>query len=391
MRGKSEPQNLEILVGWLPAQVGGSLAHGSKALVSSVLYADRITVLCPQSDDALEMDDYFELKEAVPGAVEFLALDSGYLRCDADGEPIARDDGNYFYDPIDVGVWQSVAETLEEQAGTAITEGRQPEAIFALASLFFLDEWGAYEHSPAKDAIARFKSTNRNSLEEAALFLAEHRAAVSNAVVPQLLLGVFLDRTRRTSHALLDDVRGALGEPALADLGREIDLWARVRSTEAAFATTVLRRLPSPAELPWDVVADVRSTLQAPLQRFRGAMARLAPGTTPPYEKDHAGHVEHLWRTEILPALDELEELVRETSLRSVFFADVAGDLKAYAGPAIGLATALGSDIPALVSAAIAAVTPAVSTIAAHDERQRAVDKHEFLFLREVRKRATAP
>lgn len=376
-----------IVVGWLPGEPGGSLVRASPALAPSVLYADRVTVICPHSDDALEMEDYFDLSGAAPGVVDFLALDSGYARRDETGKPPGTSDGSHVNEPLDIHVWQSLTEEFEEDAQLAIAEGRLHDAVFSIASLLFLADWGAYRFSQSSEAVDRLGKVTPKVVPTAARFLDEHRDEVRDEIVPRLLIGVFLNHTRRPIYALLDDVRGALASPTVAETGREMDMWARVRSSEAALATAVLRKLPSPADKPWDVIADVRSSLHGPLRRFRTAMARLSPQLTPPFHEDHVGHVEHVWRTEVVPALDELDELVRESSLRSVFFSKVAGDLKAYAGPVIGLATALESALPTLASAAIAAATPAVATIAKFEENRRAVDRHEFLFLREVRER----
>jgi hypothetical protein len=50
-----------------------------------------------------------------------------------------------------------------------------------------------------------------------------------------------------------------------------------------------------------------------------------------PLEEDFDAYAEHVWRTRVAPALNELDELIREASLRSVFFGDVLGDLSSYA------------------------------------------------------------
>lgn len=74
----TQRDKLHVVVGWLPRSPGGSLAQEAKALAPAVLYGDSVTVICPQSDDALETQDYFDLRDAVPGAVKFDALDSRY-------------------------------------------------------------------------------------------------------------------------------------------------------------------------------------------------------------------------------------------------------------------------------------------------------------------------
>jgi hypothetical protein len=141
---------------------------------------------------------------------------------------------------------------------------------------------------------------------------------------------------------------------------------------------------------PWDVVADIRMHLQPSLRRFRAAMSEISTAAEAhPLEEDFDAYAEHVWRSRIAPALNELDELVREASLRSVFLGDVLGDLSSYAGPVIGIGAALSQALPALASAAIAAASPTASTLAHWREKRRALRRHDFLFLREAEMRLT--
>ena len=130
--------------------------------------------------------------------------------------------------------------------------------------------------------------------------------------------------------------------------------------------------------------------LRPSLRRFRAAMSEISTAAEAhPLEEDFDAYAEHVWRSRIAPALNELDELVREASLRNVFFGDVLGDLSSYAGPVIGIGAALNDALPALASAAIAAASPAVSTLAHWREKRRALRRHDFLFLREAGMRLT--
>ena len=52
----------------------------------AVLYGDRVRLLCPMSDDAVEMGEYRLMNEFFGGQVELNALDSWYAQQDARGD-----------------------------------------------------------------------------------------------------------------------------------------------------------------------------------------------------------------------------------------------------------------------------------------------------------------
>lgn len=140
-----EPPRLEVVVGWLPGDPERSLSAGSRSLAPAVLYADRVQVICPQSDDALEMQDYRDLREAVPGAVEFMALDTMYPRLDASGKPVKIRDGGR-QEPLAPEVWSELVHTYVRRAREA---GSADDRIASIARAAVLLEWGG----PGEDAI----------------------------------------------------------------------------------------------------------------------------------------------------------------------------------------------------------------------------------------------
>lgn len=372
---------LELVVGWLPGSPRGSLTDGARSLMPALLYADGVVVVCPMSDNALEMDDYCELRDALPGAVDFRALDSGYALMDQQGQPVTDEDGNYVFGPLDPDVWRDLAGQYTAQAREALSAGGRGEAIDALAHLFALENFSFDPATTIADELTL--------ADDALVRAARERSWAGRS---QLMADCLLRVTARLAtqpgrYALVDDPAGALHGAAGAEPAQRGDRWTRARGTEVALSVAVLRRrLPTPLPTePWDSVADVRSRLQAPLRRFRAAMATIATAAeSHPLDEDFDGYVEHVWRTRIAPALDELDELAREASLRSVFFEDVLGDLKTYAGPVLGLWTAASDTVPALMSASLAAAPPALSTFAHLRAKRRTLRKHDFLFVREA-------
>lgn len=385
MLNRSIDDELELVVGWLPAGPGGSLSSGARSLMPALLYADKVTVICPQSDDALEMSDYFELDCALPKTVTFEALDSAYLRLDAQGRPETRDSGQPVYDPYAPRVFQQLADKYASQAQERLAAGRREDAMRSVARLMALTG-GAYEFDLEATLAAKLPGLDQ-------VVVAGARAmhpTVRKEVVAEWLLGAYTDAAMQPRrYALLDDPSGVLRRDALEAAAGRIGGWSEVRSVEVSLSAAILRRLPSPgAAETWDAVADVRRHLNISLRRFRGAMAELSVAAeSHPLDEEFEGYTEHVWRTRVTPALDELEQLVREASLRSVFFNDALGDLSVYAGPLIGIGTAVSHALPTLASAAIAGASPVASTFSHRGERRRSLRKHDFLFLHEAARR----
>jgi hypothetical protein len=145
----SSPSNsLELLVAWMPDQRAWRLAEDARVLTASLIYADRATVLCPQSDDLLELQDYFDVGQHLPGSLEYHALDSMYARLDDSGEPVEDDQGRYIYEPLYPESRFRLAELYVRQAEAAL-ENHDAEAIAQwLAKLIKLQREDVIEQIP---------------------------------------------------------------------------------------------------------------------------------------------------------------------------------------------------------------------------------------------------
>jgi hypothetical protein len=382
MTARMTNDQLTLVVGWLPgAHPRGSLASGARSLIPAVLYADKVSVICPESDDALEMSDYFTLKNALPRTVDFLALDSAYARYDENGEPVGSG-------PLEPDVFGELFEQYIHDVEDTLRNGDEEGSIHRLAQAPALLTWHVIQYDV--ESILREYIPNLSPRIVRAAVGAQYEA--TKEAIRDYLLAVYTKRALQPhSYALLDDSERALNQHMRDEAAEQIRGWAAVRSREASLSATVLRRLPSPnATEPWDVIADVRMHLQPSLRRFRAAMSEISTAAEAhPLEEDFDAYAEHVWRSRIALALNELDELVREASLRSVFFGDVLGNLSSYAGPVIGIGAALSQALPALASAAIAAASPTASTLAHWREKRRALRRHDFLFLREAEMRLT--
>ncbi len=380
----TQRDKLHVVVGWLPGVAGGSLAQGAKALAPAVLYGDSVTVICPQSDDALEMQDYFDLAEAVPGAVKFDALDSRYAALDPSGQPLVNDNGQYLQEPYAPAVWSYLLGVYLDRAQKAWGDGESQQAFEAVARCAVLLAWKYHRDD---ELVAALSAELTGVSEDALAGAVAERRNVRNEVIGAWLLGAFTHvGSGMGRYPLLDDPTGLLSKEALAGASADLDRYSRARGAEAALSAAVLRTLPSPdVRVNWSVIADIRRELRGPLRRFRVAMAELSIGAdADQLSPDFNDVADQILRTKVWPALQELEELVREGSIRSVFFRDVTGDLSAYAGPLVGLATAASGALPDLVSAAVGAVTPIASSVSHARQKREAIRKHEFFFVRQA-------
>lgn len=380
----TQRDKLHVVVGWLPGVAGGSLAQGAKALAPAVLYGDSVTVICPQSDDALEMQDYFDLAEAVPDAVKFDALDSRYAALDSSGQPLVNENGQYLWEPYAPAVWSHLVGVYLDRARQAWAERGGQQALEAAARCAVLLDWKYHRD----DEIVAVLSAGLAGLsqEELAGAVAARRD-FRDEVLGAWLLGAFTKVGSGVGrYPLLDDPAGLLSKEALTGASAGLDRYTRLRGAEAALSAAVLRTLPSPdVRVDWSVLADIRKDLQRPLRRFRVAMAELSIGAdADQLSPDFNDVADQILRTKVWPALLELEEMVREGSIRSVFFREVTGDLSTYAGPLVGLATAASGALPDLVSAAVGAVTPIASSVSHTRQKREAIRRHDFFFVREA-------
>jgi hypothetical protein len=370
---------LDLVVAWLPAEDRSwSLLADAPSVLPALLYADKITLICPESDDFLEVEDFSELITAfgsnhgVGSTVEMVSMESG----DSRGAPIFPD------------IWESLAERYARAASEAITAGRRDDAIRQLARIFGLS-YGAFDFDAEERIKQLVDAADGKMLLEAEKLQYD---VMAREVEPDKVASAFAKlATEPGRYGLVEDPSGLLATGSREELATELDRWARSRSIEAKLGAEVLRRLPTPtpAEQPWMMVADLRRQLCKPLQRFRVAMAKIAQAaeSDPLNDDDFASFTETILRTEVNPALEELEELTQEASLRSVFVSDVAADPNSYIGPVLGLVAAFGVAVPALIAAAVGATTPVAGALSHARKRRRALRKHDYLFLQEAQRR----
>jgi hypothetical protein len=85
------------------------------------------------------------------------------------------------------------------------------------------------------------------------------------------------------------------------------------RAAQAMTASSLMGRLPTFPAATVDEVLDIRTTLERPLVRFRGTMAKAVGSfQSEPWETDFDDEIHDYWISEVAPALADIEEAVRE-------------------------------------------------------------------------------
>ena len=97
-------------------------------MLPALLYADRVTLICPESDDLLEMEDFGELHDSLWSEVELISMESG----DAEGGPIYAD------------LREALTERYAAAAAAALRAGDRQEAVDQVARIFALS-YGPFE------------------------------------------------------------------------------------------------------------------------------------------------------------------------------------------------------------------------------------------------------
>jgi hypothetical protein len=201
-------------------------------------------------------------------------------------------------------------------------------------------------------------------------------AVLSDSVSPSArTFPLFDDGAGDLLHAMVSE--GKLADPR------------RSRAAEAGIAGRRIAGLEAFPDAEMDVVLDVRLRLQAPLARFRSALARAsAELDAAAWEEGFAREVDDLYRREVAPALLEVEDALKELGVRSTLLRVTAGKeaLVAAASATLGLAAAGGAapgDLPHLLFSptALGGVAAAAGEVRERSKVRGEAERGAFYFL----------
>lgn len=166
---------------------------------------------------------------------------------------------------------------------------------------------------------------------------------------------------------------------------------------KAAIGAGFVARLPAFTEAPMDELLDVRSDLDGTLTRYRAAVSRFSVDLPRALGKDLDQEVEHLWETNVNPALVELDELLHQHAfvreLARLGGLDVAKYMAYATGMYVGLGAAsdLGQVAASIASAAPGVVEASTRALLGRNAGSAEARRHELFYLHEVDRRIAKP
>lgn len=104
------------------------------------------------------------------------------------------------------------------------------------------------------------------------------------------------------------------------DAGKEAGLLeesntTRKRAADVAMAAGLIGLLPDFPHATTDEILDIRTHLSKPLRKFRTAVREISSETeTEPGSADFADEVNDIWRTKVVPAIEDIDEDLRSNS-----------------------------------------------------------------------------
>jgi hypothetical protein len=374
--------HIELL--WsLPIEEG--LVGPASTLAHSLMYADTVRVVAPESDELLEAGDWTEVMDLFGEVVDYVGIDSATYELR---------NTDFALEVLESLLAEAATRRQRDDARGAAQHVRWASAIFREANFMGHQRKKSDPRGPLPSDLSelialKVEGRVADQLQAAARVAtrADWDPTVDVEVSRYLGRYEFMRRALTPGcYPLVDDLRGFW---ANSDVQEQLVNGAvRSRSANASLAVGQMMRLPSAQATTWDLVRYAREELSAPLVRFRAAMSRLSESAAEhPLDRSYEDYVEKVWLEEVAPALQELDELTRESRLRSLFFEDALGSLSTYAGPFIALAGSTFAHLPIAAHAVVAASTPIASTVAAHRAKRRAMSSHDFAFLRKLEDR----
>lgn len=133
-----------------------------------------------------------------------------------------------------------------------------------------------------------------------------------------------------------------------------------IAASEVGLAAHYIAQVPAFPEASIDVVLDARRELHGPLVRYRAAMAEFATAlAAAPPDANFPLVADELYRREVAPKLQELQELAEERKLTSALQREVATGGSKVVKASISFAAAAAASLPFVAQAAVAAAAVA--------------------------------
>ena len=185
------------------------------------------------------------------------------------------------------------------------------------------------------------------------------------------------------AHPIFDDAAKGLVRAMVEEgVAQPSDVQVR-RGKQAATGTGLIEQLPSFATATMLEVIDIRQDLDAPLARYRGAVAQISSGfDSEPYSSDLQAEIDDAWRDLVRPELMDLQERIAENSYLSNLL-DSALSPSAVGAAILTLGSVAVADLPSALALAGLSV-PAMRGALQKYRETRELNRHRFYLLHEV-------
>ena len=167
---------------------------------------------------------------------------------------------------------------------------------------------------------------------------------------------------RGEAYPLFDEQTGLLVSAGVSEGLFVPSIAAEDRAKQLGLAAGFMGYLPAFPHASVSEILEIRHELREPLVRFRAAMVEMGHlARSQAYEAGFSAEVEQLYRAKVAPALQDLHEGIRANRYLRQLVGAVMDDMKAFLiQGALALAVTPLSAVPALATAAIHVVTPAI-------------------------------
>ena len=335
------------------------------AIRAAILYADEIEVISPASEMLMGMNALAQDTSApVLGILRALDADTLDKMSGGKGEDMKAvlDNLPLFLDPR----VESALEALDnEQAETYRRLSSGLKEMAEDSSQELRDQLATMNANAGVPELAAATKTGVVKLKP--LFSAED-SWDEEVLVERYAAEVFDLLTDGSRHMLLDHGTTQFARVLINEKRVEPSALALPNALEALVGTGVITRLPTFGETPADELLDLRRDLMGPLSRYRRAAASLGEKMrVGPLDDEAQADVDHLYRTEIAPSLDEMREHLAEHGLVREFARAIGSNIKEViiGGAAMpGLVFGIHA-LTDLAAVATAGLTPGVAGTAA--------------------------
>ena len=371
-----------------------SLENDVRLLKAGLLYADRVRLLSVGSSLALRM--LSDARSDPDRQLDFLERHFW--------ENVSRDDPEAaatmlefvrLYCPL-----RHVRNLSKEQLRLKLQLSRQLGEIWAELK----ESWEGFTRRAGVDEILAARRSgfvdidgfSAGGVERGAALAPEANELRSDEYYGEItteLFGMLADAVESgTTHPMLDEQAGELMRFGVEAGVISVTEAGRAMGRHGGLASDLLRRLPLFDAASVGEVLGIRRELDHPLVKFRGAVSEFSDGMRASgWDPDFVGDAEEVFTREVAPAVQEIEEKIRDNRFLAELLPRMTRPQDWGVGAGLGMMIYNLASLPELASLAVAGgvgfAGAARNVYLEHREGQREIERHRLFFYREAGRR----